>query len=135
MQNTKILNRELRPNLPDQPGNSICYRVENNDIININGKIGCNIPTSKNEQERINHRRGESQGVHDRIEMSMPHTRSLLRSMQRSDKLAVVTRFIRINKTRGLSHVYLLIQETIKEGILDIEVTNMPPVRKSHRKQ
>jgi hypothetical protein len=49
MQNTKIIDRELRPKLINQFGNSSGSGAENNDVININQEINSNLQTPKNK--------------------------------------------------------------------------------------
>jgi hypothetical protein len=41
----------------------------------------------------------------------------------------------RILKTRWLSHVNLLLKNTVKKGILDIQLSRLPSMSKSHGEQ
>jgi hypothetical protein len=66
---------------------------------------------------------------------SMPSTGGLLHSIQGLDNMIVMIRLTRIGETKRLTQVYLLIEETIEKSILDIKLTEVPPVRKSHRAQ
>jgi hypothetical protein len=69
----------------------------------------------------------------DRTEMSMPHTRSFLQTIKGLDQVTVIIRLIRINETRRLLHIYLLIKKTIEKGILNVKMAKMPLARGRQR--
>jgi hypothetical protein len=46
-----------------------------------------------------------------------------------------VVRTIRIRKSRRMAHIYFLLKNTVKEGILDIQLTKRPTTRNSQREQ
>jgi F0F1-type ATP synthase gamma subunit len=69
----------------------------------------------------------------NRAKARMPCTRSLLESIESLNKATKMVRTSRINKTRGLAHINLLFQNTMKEVILDIQLAERPSSCNSQR--
>jgi hypothetical protein len=56
----------------------------------------------------------------------MPSTGGLFQTIERFDQATEMLRAIRINKTRRLAHENLFLQNTMKENILNIQLTKIP---------
>jgi hypothetical protein len=65
----------------------------------------------------------------------MPGTRSLLETIQGLHEATQMIRTIWISKSRRLTHIYLLIKNTMEESILNIQLTKRPTAGDNHRKQ
>jgi hypothetical protein len=65
----------------------------------------------------------------------MPCTRRLLQPIKRLHKAAQMMRASKINKTRGLTHINLLLQYTMKKGVLNIKLAKRPPTSNSQSEQ
>lgn len=57
---------------------------------------------------------------------SMPSTRSLFETIKCFHQATEVLRMVRINKPRGLTHVNLLLKNTMQKRIRNIQLTKGP---------
>jgi len=55
-----------------------------------------------------------------------PNARSLFQAIDSFLKMTHMSRKIRINEVRGLTHVNIFSKETMKKDILNIKLTNRP---------
>ena len=65
----------------------------------------------------------------------MPCTRSLLEAIQCLHQAAQMIRTIRISKSRRLTHINLLLKNTMEKGILHIQLAKGPTMCDSQREQ
>jgi hypothetical protein len=65
----------------------------------------------------------------------MPRTRSLLQAIQSLYKTTEMLRTCRINKAWGLTHINLLLKNTMQKGILDIKLSKEPSTSNSQGEQ
>jgi hypothetical protein len=65
----------------------------------------------------------------------MPSTRSLLKAIESLNKATEMMRASWINKTRGLAHINLFLQDSMKKGILNIQLTKRSSTSNCKREQ
>jgi hypothetical protein len=67
------------------------------------------------------------------LKRGIPGTWCLFESIEGFGELAMIGWILGINKPRGLLHIDLLLNNTIKEHVLNIQLTKSPIMRVSKR--
>jgi hypothetical protein len=135
VQSTQVLDSKITTQCRHETTSSSIRGANEDDIININQQIHRDIWMLKKEQGHVSSGWNKPKSSKNRAKTCMPHTRSLLQSIQSLYKAAETLRTCRINKAWGLTHINLLLQNTMQKSILHIKLTKEPSLSNSQGEQ
>jgi hypothetical protein len=87
---------------------------------------------TKHEHGRISLGWNKSMITKSSTKACMPCARGLLEAIKRLDHVTWMIRLSRVLKTGWLTHINLLLKNTMKERVLNIKLAKMPTVGDSH---
>jgi hypothetical protein len=103
--------------------------ASNNDVIHIDKNKNCEAAFAIKEQGRITFGGREAQTLELLTQPRVPCTWCLFKTIESFIQFTNIPGMILADKTRRLTHIDLLIKNTMKESILHIELTKGPSSR------
>jgi hypothetical protein len=115
--------------------NNRMRRTHHNDVVDIDQEIHGDVRTTKHKEGGVSTRRNKAMIPKNTPKASMPGTGHLFKPIEGFDQTTEMLRMSRINKPRRLTHVDLLLKNTMEESILNIKLPNMPTTCDRKREQ